>query len=66
MRVQGWFLKKTEALYAELNKTTEAATSSYCVTGDFLQNIYSVPVTKNHQNIRSRCLIGGFSFKDIS
>ena len=33
--------EKTEALYAELNKRAEAATSSYSATGDFLQYIYS-------------------------
>ena len=56
--------EKTEALYAELNKTAESATSSYSVTGDFLQYIYPVPVAKNHQNIRSRCLVHEFSFTD--
>ena len=49
-----------EVLYAELNKRAEAATSSYSVTGDSLQYIYSVPVTKNHRNIRSRCLVHEF------
>ena len=44
---------RTEALYAELNKTAEAATNSYAATGDFLQYIYSVLVTKDHQNIWS-------------
>ena len=44
-----------EVLYAELNKRAEAATSSYSVTGDSLNYIYSVLVTKNHQNIQSRC-----------
>ena len=48
--------EKTEAFYAELNERAEAATSSYSVTGDFLQYIYSVSVTKNRQNNRSRCL----------
>ena len=42
---------KTKALYAELNKRAEAATNSYPATGDFLQYIYSVLVTKDHQNI---------------
>ena len=46
--------EKTEVLYAELNERAEAATGSYSVTGDFLQYIYSVPVTRNHRNIRSR------------
>ena len=54
-----------EALYAELNERAEAATSSYSATGDFLQYIYSVLVTKNHQKIRSRCLVHEFSFTDI-
>ena len=39
---------KTEALYAELNEREEAATGSYSVTGDSLQYIYSVLMTKNH------------------
>ena len=52
-------------MYAELNKRAEAATVSYSVTGDSLQYIYSVSVTKNHRNIRSRCLVGEFSFTDI-
>ena len=49
----GLISEKTEVLYAELNERAEAATSSYSVTGDFLQYIFSVPVTKNHRNIRS-------------
>ena len=53
-----------EILYAELNERAEAATSSYSVTGDFLL-FYSLPVTNNHQNIRSRCLVYEFSFTDI-
>ena len=36
--------EKTEVLYAELNERAEAPTSSYSVTGDFLQYIYSVPL----------------------
>ena len=43
----------------------EAVTGSYSVTGASLQYIYSVPVTKNHRNIRSRCLVHEFSFTDI-
>ena len=43
--------EKTEALSAGLNERAEAATSSYSVTDDFLQYYYSMPVTKNHQNI---------------
>ena len=54
-----------EVLYAELNKWAEAATGSYSVTGDSLQYIYSVPVTKNHQNIQSRCLVHKFTYTDI-
>ena len=46
--------EKTEALYVEPNKRVEAATSSYSATGEFLQYIYSVPVAKNYQKIRSR------------
>ena len=61
----GLISEKTEALYGELNERAEAATSSYCVTGDFLQYIYSVPVTKSPQNIRSRCLVNEFSLADI-
>ena len=51
--VTGLISEKTEVLYAELNERAEAATGSYSVTGDSLQYIYSVPVTKNHRNIRS-------------
>ena len=51
----GLISRKTEVLYAELNEREEAATSSYSVTGDSLQYIYSEPVTKNLQNIQSRC-----------
>ena len=57
--------EKTEALYAELNKTVEAATSSYSATGEFLRYIYSVLVAKDHENIQSRCLVHGSSFTDI-
>ena len=32
---------KMEALYAELNETVEAATSSYSATSKFLRYIYS-------------------------
>ena len=38
----------------------ETVTGSYSVTGASLQYIYSVPVTKNHRNIRSRCLVHEF------
>ena len=47
----GLISEKTYALYAELNKRAEAVTSNYSVTGNFLQYIYSVLVTKNHQKI---------------
>ena len=43
--------EKMEPLYAELNGRVEAATSSYSVTDEFLQCIYSVLVAKNHQKI---------------
>ena len=47
---------KTEALYAELNRRAEEATSSYSATGKFLQYIYSMLVAKNDQKIWPRCL----------
>ena len=61
----GLISEKMEALYGELNERVEAATSSYSATREFLQNIYSVLVTKNHHKIRSRCLVHEFSFADI-
>ena len=64
-RDTGLVSEKTEALYAELNERVEAATSSYSATGKFLQYIYSVLVAKNHQKIRSRCLVHEFFFTDI-
>ena len=57
--------EKTEVLYAERNERAEATTRIYSVSGDFLQYIYSAPVTKNYWNIRSRCLVPEFSFTDI-
>ena len=57
--------EKMEVLYAERNKRLEATTGSYSVTGDSLQYIYSVPVTKNHRNIRSKFLFHEFSITDI-
>ena len=57
--------EKTEVLYTELNEKAEEATVSYSLTGDPLQYIYSVPVTKNHRNIQSRCLVHKFSFTYI-
>ena len=47
----GLISEKTEVLYAELNERAEESTVSYSVTGDSLQYIYSVLVTKNHQKI---------------
>ena len=35
MGVRGYFLKKTEAMHAELNERAEAATSSYSAAVDF-------------------------------
>ena len=61
----GLISEKTETLYVELNERAETATSTYSVTGGVLQYIYSVPVTKNPQNIRSRCLVNEFSVADI-
>ena len=49
--------EKMEALYTDLNERAKAATSSYSVTGNFLQYIYSVTVSKNHQKHRLRCLV---------
>ena len=64
-RGTGLVSEKTEVLHAELNETVEAATGSYSITGDSLQYIYYVPVTENHRNIRSRCLVHEFSFTVI-
>ena len=61
----GLISEKAEALYAGLNERGEAATSSYSVTGDILQYIYSVPMTENHQTIWSECLVHEFSIADI-
>ena len=52
-------------VYAELNETVEAATSSYSATDEFLRHICSVLVAKSHKNIQSRCLVYEFSFTDI-
>ena len=57
----GVISEKTE----ELSERAEATTGSYSVTVDSLQYIYSLPVTKNHRNIHSRCLVHEFSFTDI-
>ena len=61
----GLLSEKTEVLSAELNESAEAATSSYTAAGNFLQYIYSVIMAKNHQKIRSRCLVYELFFKDI-
>ena len=61
----GLISEKMEALYAELNERAEAATSSYSITGDFLQYIYSVFVAMNHLKIWLRCSVHEFSFTDI-
>ena len=61
----GLIPEKTEVLYAELNERAEAATVNYSVARDSLQYICSVPVTKNHRNIRSRYLVHEFYFTDI-
>ena len=52
-----------EALYAEVNQRAEAGTSRYSETGDFLKDICSVPLGKNYQMIRSRCLVLEYSFR---
>ena len=48
-----------------MQNLTKEAIGSYSVTGDSLQYIYSAPVTKNHRNIRSRCLVHEFPITDI-
>ena len=65
LRGTGLIFEQMEVLYAELNERVEAVTSIYSVTCDSLQYIYSVSVTKNHQNIQSRCLVYKLSFTDI-
>ena len=59
------FWKNGSFVYAELNKTVEAATSSYSATGEFSRYIYSVLVAKNHKDIWSKCLVDKFSFTHI-
>ena len=61
----GLISEKIEVLYTELNERAGAATGSYSGTGDSLQYIYYVPMSKNHGTIRSRCLVYEFSFIDI-
>ena len=48
MGVRGCFLKKMEALHAELNKRVKATTRSDFAEVDFLQYIYLVTIAKNH------------------
>ena len=64
-RGTGLVSKKPGPLYTELNERVEATTSSYSATIEILQYIYSVLVAKNHQKIRSTCLVHEFSFTDI-
>ena len=45
MGVRGYFLKKTEALHAELKERAEAATNNYSAA---VEHIYSVLVAKNY------------------
>ena len=54
-----------EVVYAKLNEKAETATGIYSVISDSLQYIYPVPVTKNHRNIWSRCLVHEFFFTYI-
>ena len=61
----GLISEKTGDFYVGLNEIEKAAIGTYSVTGDSLQYIYSVLVTKNHRNIRSRCLVHEFSLTDI-
>ena len=57
--------EKTEALHPELNKRAEGATSSFSAPDDVLQYIHPVLAAKNHQEIRSRCLVHEFFFTDV-
>ena len=61
----GLISEKTEAFYAELNEGARATTNSYSSTVDLLQYIYAVLVAKNHQKVRSKCLVHEFPFTDI-
>ena len=61
----GLLSERTEVLYAELNEREEAATASYSVTGDSLQYIYSLTVTKDYRNIQSRGLVHEFFFTNV-
>ena len=61
----GLISEKMEVLNTELNERAEAETGSYSGPGDSLLFIHSVPVSKNHWNIRSRCLVHEFFFRNI-
>ena len=65
MGVLGYLLKKRKLFICRTYERVEAATSSYSVTGEFLRYTHSVLVAKNHQKIRSKCLVDEFSFTDI-
>ena len=47
----GLVSEKLKVLHVELKERTEAATGSYSVTGNSLQYIYFVSVSKNDWNI---------------
>ena len=69
MGVWGYFQKKTpEVLYVELKERAEAATSNHSAAVDFLQDIYSVIMAKNHQKldqgVNSLIFIQRYSFND--
>ena len=51
------FWKSRTFVFAELNETVEATTSSYYAAGGFLWYIYSVLVFKNHENIMRTAII---------
>ena len=61
----GLISEKREVLYTERKERGPTATGSYSGTGDSLWYIYSVPMSKNHRKIRSRCLVHEFSFTYI-
>ena len=44
----GLLSEKMDALHADRNERVDTATSSYSAEVDFLQNIYSVLVARNH------------------
>ena len=59
----GLVSEKLKVLYVELKERTEAATGSYSVTGNSLQYIYFVSVSKNDWNIWWRCLFMNFPWQ---